>query len=155
MKSRMYFLVNQYILGIQAGIQAGHAAVELLNDYRDASPNLCLKKRLIDDWADNHKTFILLEGGYQQRMYDFVEDVLSPVDKIIPYTTFKEEVDALNGALTAVAFVLPEYIYNCKVFDDGTVPLHYSHPETFSIAKFTQQERTLISELKKFRLKGG
>lgn len=150
MKTRMYFLVNQYMMGIQAGIQAGHAACEMLADYWDEDRNN-KKVKLIEQWLKNDKTFILLDGGYQQKMYEFVDKIPNGV----PYAFFHEEEDALNGALTALAFVLPDYIYGAKLDENGEAPHVYFKEDTEEWVDFTEKERIFIQELKKYHLKRG
>lgn len=151
MKTRMYFLVNQYIMGIQAGIQAGHAACELLAVY-DNDPVSSPKVQLVKQWLKKDKTFILLDGGYQQRMYEFAD--LIPAS--IPLALFHEEEDALNGALTAIAFILPDYIYTARLDEDGEAPAGYFEGDDhYNWVDFTEDERTFIQELKKFHLKRG
>lgn len=153
MKTRMYFLVNQYMMGIQAGIQAGHAACRLMAEFAGEEPGNP-KFKLLEKWYKEDETFILLDGGYQSRMYEFVDKVLLPVSDLYPYTTFHEERDSLNGALTAVAFVLPERIYGSALEEDGEAPCCYID-ENFDAVFFTEKERVLIKELKKFHLKRG
>lgn len=151
MKTRMYFLVNQYIMGIQAGIQAGHAACELLADY-SGEPLDNPKMKLILQWLKKDKTFIVLDGGYQQGMYEFADKIPSS----IPYAHFHEEEDALNGALTAVAFILPDHLYDVKLDEDGQAPEGYFAEGDYSRwVDFTETERNFIVELKKFHLKRG
>lgn len=151
MKTRMYFLVNQYIMGIQAGIQPGHAACELLADYWD-EPRDNPKVKMIEQWLKKDKTFIVLDGGYQQRMYEFADKIPSS----IPFAYFHEEEDALNGALTAIAFVLPDHLYDVKLDEDGEAPAGYFVEGDYCQWKdFTETERNFITELKKFHLKRG
>lgn len=151
MKTRMYFLVNQYIMGIQAGIQAGHAACEMLADYDD-EPLSNPKVKLIKQWLKKDKTFILLDGGYQQRMYEFAD----LIPNSIPFAYFHEEEDALNGALTAISFVLPDYMYTAKLDEDGKAPAGYlEEGDDYKWVDFTYAERLFIQELKKFHLKRG
>ena len=52
---RMYFFVMYNLSGIQKGIQAGHAALEYANLFKN--------KREYQDFIEVHKTFILLDGG--------------------------------------------------------------------------------------------
>ena len=55
LKKRMYFFVPYNISPIQQAIQAGHAAVE----YARLHGHTWLFK----DFATNHKTWIILDGG--------------------------------------------------------------------------------------------
>jgi hypothetical protein len=59
---RMYGLVNYQLSGIQQGIQFGHAVVEYgLNHFVEKN---------YQDWANNHKTFIILNGGTTNNSID-------------------------------------------------------------------------------------
>lgn len=99
-KSQAYFLVNQYISGIQCGIQAAHCAMELLHGNRDhATP----AGKLMKKWLEEDKTMIVLNGGGQRDLMDVLALLK---EKNLPYAYFNEEQDALNGALTCVGFVL-------------------------------------------------
>lgn len=153
MKTRMYFLVNQYMMGIQAGIQAGHAAVRLMAEHWDTGDN-DPRVRLLSHWFTYDETFILLDGGYQSRMEAFVKNALLPVCDMYPYTKFHEEKDSLNGALTAVAFVLPDYIYSAELDKDGEPPSGFIS-DKLEWTDFMDAERNLIKELKSFNLKRG
>lgn len=153
MKTRMYFLVNQYMMGIQAGIQPGHAACRLMAEYWDEDRQNP-KVKLIEKWFKEDETFILLDGGYQSRMYEFVDKVLLPVSDLYPYTTFHEEPDSLNGALTAVAFVLPDYIYATPLEENGEAPIGVLRDD-LEWVDLSLAQRNLIAELKKFHLKRG
>lgn len=153
MKTRMYFLVNQYMMGIQAGIQAGHAACRLMAEYLAEDPSNP-KVQLVNKWCRQDETFILLDGGYQSRMDDFVNNVLLPVCDRYPYTKFHEEPDSLNGALTAVAFILPESIYAAKLDENGEAPDFYMGSD-LEYVDYSWGEKNLIKELKSFHLKRG
>lgn len=153
MKTRMYFLVNQYMMGIQAGIQAGHAACEMLANYWDEDRDNP-KVKLIEQWLKNDKTFIVLDGGYQKRMYEFADKALLPNSGDIPYAYFHEEDDSLNGALTAIAFILPEHVWSAKLEDDGSAPEYY-FGDNFNPIDYTYGEKILIPMLKMFPLKRG
>lgn len=162
MKTRMYCVVNQYIAGIHAGIQSAHAMSEMFLDYpqrRNKASNF------LWDWAEQDKTVIVLNGGYQSSLQDLCEK-LKPLSSTYPWASFCEEQAALNGAMTAVAVVLPEYMYNPQFKE--TIDLVY-RPHSlggFEVANqykdelgntvhnYTQPEKELISMIKTFRLKG-
>uniref|UniRef100_A0AAU8GGK4 Hydrolase n=1 Tax=Salmonella phage vB_SEnST11_KE23 TaxID=3161174 RepID=A0AAU8GGK4_9CAUD len=162
MKTRMYCVVNQYIAGIHAGIQSAHAMTEVFLDYpqrRNRASNL------LWDWADSDKTMIVLNGGYQSSLQELCEK-LKPLSGTYPWASFCEEPDALNGAMTAVAVVLPEYMYNPQyveisdlVYRPG-VPVMPQVANTYrdemgnTIHSYTQPEKDLITMIKSFRLKG-
>lgn len=120
MELRLYSFINVYLSGIQAGIQTGHMAVDLVSKYRngcDAGKNHT--SSVAWDWADNYKTFIVLNGGAHVQIKErkeFFETNLSLVEDQIghplPWCHFNEDDMSLNGLLTCVGVVLPETIFN-------------------------------------------
>ena len=62
------------------------------------------------EWATNHKTMILLNGGMASDLLR-LEDFLDTADNPFAWTAFREEKDALNGSITSVGIVLSEKIY--------------------------------------------
>ena len=98
---RMYFFVMGNLSGRQQGIQAGHAALEYQREFG--------KKKQYKDFVDNHKTFILLDGGGSN---DMLERMIELEDFGIDFSKFYEP--DLNESLSAIAFILPESIYDCK-----------------------------------------
>ena len=61
MELRMYGFVNYQLTGIQKGIQFGHAVVEYGQQVKKTGDPKLINKW--NDWADNWKTFIILNGG--------------------------------------------------------------------------------------------
>lgn len=116
---RGYAWGNMYISPIQHGIQGWHANNEVLSQYKPTSPEFAL----FSDWAKNHKTLILLNGGnslaleYQYKKLCMLNARLkkdSEAQKLvhvksIPVTCFHEP--DLNDALTSVFTVLPNTLY--------------------------------------------
>lgn len=100
---RAYFFGNMYLSSIQQGIQAAHCMTELFVKYLQKSPTL-------HDWAVNHKTMILLNGGDMKALCD-IRWLLEEDENSYPWTFFEESVDALSGALTCVGIILPEKVY--------------------------------------------
>lgn len=160
MKNRMYCVVNQYIAGIHAGIQSSHAMVEMFLKYPQRRSHAA---NLLWDWAMEDKTVIVLNGGYQSNLMDLCE-LLEPLSNTYPWDSFREEQNALNGAMTAVAVVLPEYMYDPQYSE--TSDLVYRQLQPLQIAntyrdenggvshRYTQPEKDLIMMIKSFRLKG-
>ncbi|UZZ64386.1 hypothetical protein A54_146 [Septuagintavirus sv54] len=151
MKTRMYVLVNSYMMGIQAGIQAAHAAANLVGHYGFAyADRYDDRYNLVDQWQSKDQTMILLNGGYQSKMLNFAEGFLAPNIEKIPYAFFCEENDSLNGALTAIAFILPQHLWDVKLVD-GRCPLFSDTIDH----KYTQKEMDFIEAFKSFKLKQG
>lgn len=108
---RAYFFGNMYLSSIQQGIQTAHVTAEMFCKYPNTewtasgSPN-----QHLHSWANDHKTMILLNGGYLETMEDlwrFFDKDENPY----PYAKFHEGLDSLGGVLTSVGIVLPEKIY--------------------------------------------
>jgi hypothetical protein len=112
---RMYGLVNYQLSGtIHAGIQFGHGVVEYAQKY--------FKDKDYQEWAKNHKTFIILNGGTtnngfanneQGRIQNHFE--LLKKNKIKHSVFFEPD---LNNALTAVCFLVDERVFNRKKYPD-------------------------------------
>ncbi len=104
---RCYSFTNYYLSDIQKGIQSGHSNVEL---------SLLSKEQGVDlffEWAKNHKTVIILNGGNQaqlQTIYSQLID-LSQNGMNLPFAKFHEDEQSLNGALTSISIIVPEVIY--------------------------------------------
>lgn len=112
---RMYAFNNMYLSHIAAGIQTAHTIAEMCADYL---PSLGGGMRsgdavMLHEWARNHKTIIVLNGGMQSDLEDMYE-FLSSTENSYPFGKFHEEQAALNGALTNVGVILPDYIFKYK-----------------------------------------
>ncbi len=110
---RMYIFVPQNISEIYKGIQAGHAALEYANTYHD--------KPLFKDFIENHKTWIILNGGTTNNslvtpgtMQDIYASILE--HNTIDISNFNEP--DLNDALTAICFICDERVFNKEDYPD-------------------------------------
>lgn len=119
---RMYGIVPYNISDIQKAIQFGHAVVE----YGQMVKREPIISSLYNDWADNWKTFIILNGGtsnHSQNRYhegEFtgsMEEHLTTLNEIgITNATFYEP--DLNDMLSAVVFIVDERVFNRKKYLD-------------------------------------
>jgi len=116
---RMYFLVQYNISPIQQGIQALHACVEYQQKYGNTVE--------YKTWAKKHKTVILLNGGTSNDGLGFfygnnqqlgtMEMHLIDLEKNkIKCAAFYEP--DLNYCCSAIAFLVPETVYNKKDYPD-------------------------------------
>lgn len=115
---RAYFFGNMYLSSIQNGIQPQHCTSELFVKYREDGIDPAFD--YLYEWAENHKTTIVLNGGYSASLRELIERFDSR-ENPYPWTYFTEDEDAIGplrptadgsgGALTAVCIVLPEKIY--------------------------------------------
>lgn len=107
---RFYGFGNYYLSSLQQGLQAGHAAVDLaMKCYATKRDTNSWDQ--YRDWAENHKTMVLLNGGNSADLQELFE-FLDSEDNPYPYVKFHEDDVSLNGALTYVGTVLPEKIYD-------------------------------------------
>lgn len=106
---RAYFLTNMYLSPIQKGIQTAHATAELFLKYHDSKET---EKNILMEWARDHKTMIVLDGGNHKSL-EKINHLLSGYgpEVHLPVACFREDEQSLNGAMTAVAVVLPERMY--------------------------------------------
>ena len=104
---RFYSFGNMYLSSIQQGIQAAHVVGEMSTMYWGEQSEYA---HSFYDWAANHKTIILLNGGYGENLHDLI-DFFDCMDNEYPFAYFKESEAALDNALTSVGIVLPEEIY--------------------------------------------
>ena len=102
---RAYYFGNMYLSSIQQGIQAAHATHELFNKYGASE-----KAETLFNWSQNHKTMILLNGGYSENLRALIA-LFDTQENPYPWAHFNEGEDSLDGALTSVGIVLPEKIY--------------------------------------------
>jgi len=109
---RFYTFVNFYLSSIQQGIQSAHVLHELFTKYvQDHDP---YTSRLYD-WAENHKTMIVLNGGMSADLTSLNMFLTCEANKLsfpAPWTSFSEDQASLGGIMTGVGIVLPEEIYN-------------------------------------------
>jgi len=114
---RMYGLVNYQLTGIQMGIQFSHAVVEYGQLVKVKGGDELEK---YNEWANNHKTIILLNGGTTNnnlnRLGTLNQYIQVLTDKKILCSKF-EEID-LGDQLTAIAFIVDERVFNKEKYPD-------------------------------------
>jgi hypothetical protein len=105
---RCYHFNNFYFSGVHAGIQSHHSFMEIFNKYKyeDTSPQM----DMLNDWAENYKTVIVLNGGMQVNLEE-MEAFLSKDDNPFGWASFREAKMAANEALTSVGVILPDHIF--------------------------------------------
>jgi hypothetical protein len=107
---RAYYFGNMYLSSIQQGIQAAHATAELFTHYPRYEDQKVEKRDMLFDWAQNHKVMILLNAGYGEELHSLRQDFCAS-ENPYPWAAFSESPEALDGAMTCVAIILPERIY--------------------------------------------
>ena len=108
---RFYGFGNYYLSSLQQGLQAAHAAVDLAMKCSQNRGSDDYHWRQYVDWAENHKTMVLLNGGNSADLQDLF-DFLDTHENMYPYVKFHEDEVSLNGALTYVGMILPAKIYD-------------------------------------------
>lgn len=128
---RMYGFVPYNISEIQKGIQFGHAVVEYGQKVKENVFEL--DSVIYNDWANNWKTFIILNGGTSNHVdpeyIGSMEGILEELKKNeITLATFNEP--DLNDMLSAVVFIIDERVFNRRVyldFGDWVVENHFGY----------------------------
>ena len=106
---RFYSFTNAlYMSPLQLGLQTGHCIAEMSQINKG--------KLMFDEWAQEHKTIIILDGGNNASLNSIFEFLNSSDNTIYPVAKFNEDEQSLNGAITSVGIVLPEEIYETARF---------------------------------------
>ena len=122
---RMYGLVPYNISPIQQAIQFGHAVVEYGQKMKKLPFNDIEVAKKYDDWADNWKTFIILNGGTTNHKTSLEDGLpfgslnnhlLTLMDNDVDFAQFNEP--DLGDQLTAVVFIVDERVFNRKKYPD-------------------------------------
>jgi len=140
---RCYTFTLFQLSSIQQGIQAGHAAVELMLKHPRTD---VFHLNSVDEWAHYWKTMVLLNGGdvYELReLIMFFSLIVNPY----PWTVFYESEESLDGIPTSIAIILPDRIFitaeNLRKMKAG---------EEIAKFGFTEWEYKLIERLSKTSL---
>ena len=122
---RMYGLVPYNISPIQQGIQFGHAVVEYGQKMKYLGEHNQSLNIQYNDWADNWKTFIILNGGTTNHKTSLEDGLpfgtlnnhlLTLMDNGIDFAQFNEP--DLGDQLTSVVFIVDERVFNRKKYPD-------------------------------------
>lgn len=129
---RLYTFVNLYLSDIQRGIQSLHVLGNMIAKYTDEDRSWAEEKMdMITDWAKNHKTVIVLNGGNQASLVQICGDIENSwIGPKLPHACFYEDGQSLNGCLTAVGIIVPEYIYETARMMRGIRGMYMSQVPT-------------------------
>ena len=125
---RFYTFVNFYLSSIQQGVQSFHVLHEMMLKYpydEDVASGELPEAKRFYDWAKNHKTVILLNGGAHDDIRDielFFKEHAGELSFPAPFAAFYEDDKSLNGMMTAVAIVLPKEIYDAVDYRKVNLP---------------------------------
>ena len=122
---RMYGLLPYNISPIQQAIQFGHAVVEYGQKMKYLGEHNQSLNIQYNDWADNWKTFIILNGGTTNHKTSLEDGLpfgtlnnhlLTLMDNGIDFAQFNEP--DLGDQLTSVVFIVDERVFNRKKYPD-------------------------------------
>ncbi len=152
---RFYGFGNYYLSSLQQGLQSAH----VIGDLSVASihnGSVTEKGKIFFDWAKNHKTMVLLNGGNSLSLEELFQK-LKHFEKLgmhLPFAKFHEDEQSLNGALTYVGIVVEQKYYDaayelrsCSSFDQ----LSYVNKK-IEEENWKQWEVEFIHELNQYRL---
>lgn len=150
---RMYGLVPYNLSPIQQGIQFGHAVV----DYGRTVDGLEPFDKIYKKWADEDKTFIILNGGTTNNKPDKLGTLNTHmqimIDNGVKLQPFYEP--DLGDQLTAFVFLVDERVFNRTLYPDFVVEtLPYSKRKPSEKA-MSQLEEKNASNYKKWEEKIG
>lgn len=124
---RMYGLVPYNISPIQQAIQFGHAVVEYGQRIKlpiSLSKFSLNSSQIYDEWADNFKTFIILNGGTTNYKYNEDGSQFGTLNNHLQLLK-ENNVDLaifnepdLGDQLTAIVFIVDERVFNRKKYPD-------------------------------------
>lgn len=101
----LYSFVNYYLSDLQRGLQTAHVVSELFIKYDYLQPQ---ENNRLHFWARNNKTIIILNGGNSKNLLD-INCFLYGRAYGYPTERFYEDKDSLNGALTCVGLIFPQF----------------------------------------------
>jgi len=118
---RLYsFAAAQYLSPLQVGLQTAHATAELSRRYGP----LCPRHALYGQWADEHKTIVILSAGNHAgvlRAFEVLNQLGAELN--LPSALFREDEESMSGMATACACIVPESFYNVMPFySDVQIP---------------------------------
>jgi len=117
-----------YLEGIHAGIQTAHVQSAIESKYRlltkdeldvmgerffeTETKNLRILRKY-QDWADRYKVIQVYNGGYSSSLRQRFSTLGTYAAYFeLPFASFNEGEDALDGALTSVGIIVPENLYD-------------------------------------------
>ncbi len=114
---RIYGLVNYQLTGIQQGIQFLHGVVEYGQMANEKGGDILEQ---YNEWANIHKTVILLNGGTTNnnlnKLGTLNQHLQTLIDKQIICSKFEEP--DLGDQLTAIVFIIDERVFNKEKYPD-------------------------------------
>jgi hypothetical protein len=138
---RMYGLCNYQLSGtIHAGIQFGHAVVDYGRAVEGLKPNEDIYKK----WADEDKTFIILNGGTTNNNPERLGSLNKHMQIMRENGVFLQEFHEpdLGDQLTAFVFLVDERVWNRELYEDfipETLPWGRRKPSEKAISQLEEK----------------
>jgi hypothetical protein len=104
---RFYAFGNYYLSSLQQGVQALHVITEMSMKARHKGRSYWQQ---YSQWAENHRTAILLNGGNTGNLCELLSFFELSENPYL-FSGFCEDAQSLNGAVTSVGIILPDVIY--------------------------------------------
>ncbi|AGH32211.1 hydrolase [Vibrio phage 11895-B1] len=147
---RCYHFANMYLPALHAGIQSQHCLAEMFVKYL---PEYFIvgKGMILADWAKNHKTTIVVNGGMSGHLQE-IKDLFTSQENPYPWASFSETEYALNGALTNVGIILPEKIYGYDKLATSLVDVKHEDDMEELLPELTDFEMKIVEILRNKRL---
>ena len=155
-----------YLSRLQFGLQTAHVVSEIGVRWQTGQITTDAYTYFWK-WAQNHKTIIILDGGYSENLVR-LEDLFFTAENPYPWAAFCEDPLALGsgitegrpGALTAVGIILPERIYETAAYareDEATRLLLNTYALNQVVNPdipndLSNWEMDMVSELNKYKL---
>lgn len=136
---RLYAFLNYYLSPLQHGLQTAHCVGDMSIAYKHNTA----QHEAFTDWVTNHKTIIICNGGNSEALRVLYYELLTHYEQLrLPVVRFHEDGPSLNGALTAVATVVPPWVYESSHVDQHPVGPAYIWNSTASTIPITLRAGT-------------
>jgi hypothetical protein len=147
---RCYCFGNYYLSSIQQGIQAAHAITNMFVKYKTDSDHIDYYEEALFDWAQNDRTMVCLNGGNSEelsKIENFLKNCegsysVEPLSScIIPWSSFNEDKQSLNNALTSIACIVPESLYDkAKIINNRQTKVMWDEVSKSNIIEYPGTE---------------
>lgn len=120
---KAFLFSHTALKSICSGVQNAHALSEMFVKYKSKS----IENEILYEWAERHKTIIMRDGGITANL-DKIHSILyhlCPAHKI-PYASFRESNEYMDGLLTSVGFILDRSVeVDCTLLSGKSVDQLY------------------------------
>lgn len=144
MELRLYTFINFYLSSIQQGIQSAHLVHDIMLKY---APHSSGDAKMVNDWARDWKTIIVLNGGTADDLLETRQ--LFDSQGQYPHTHFRESVDCLEGVMTGVGVVLPEFVFGCERAEPDAIGVPTFKRPSGELVTFSHPDWKIIEHLKR------